>query len=516
MDKPPTKIKQDELIQVFDDLERHRQDGVCFLLGAGASFTSGIPTGGKLAKEWYAEIKKNIGDGLSAWQQKIGLDESRLAKFYPQIFEQRFKDHPTTGFGHLQERMKDAEPSIGYSFLAQILAKTQHKIVITTNFDHMVEDALRTYTDARPLVCGHESLAPYINTHTLRPTVIKVHRDLLLHPFNNIDNTNCLAEAWQLTLEPILQRYFLVVIGYGGNDGSLMKYLQAIKNRKGIYWCYRPQDGINGNISNILTQDGDRLVEIEGFDELMLALNELAFHYPLPINLKNLSKSPIVKIARERAGRYKTQFLAFAEKKAKVSPADSENDVATNEALLKLSGFDETKPTYWWQIQLKINEESDPERKQQLYEEGLKLLPDSAELMGNYALFLHNIRKDYEQAEAYYRKALDLDANNANSNGNYAGLLLAQGRLDQALPYLETALQSDQQNLLLECWFYRLAHFPEWREEAKRQIESLLQQGIRSPGWDFSETIRRAEQDGYPDVAELTALAARISEVEVR
>lgn len=231
-----TKIKQSQLLQVFTDLQSHQDDGICFLLGAGASVTSNIPTGGTLAKRWYEDVKKSLGDSLKAWQESLdNFDENRLAEFYPQIFEQRFKDHPNSGFHYLQKCMEDAEPSIGYSFLAQVLAKTQHKFVITTNFDHMVEDAIRTYTDERPLVCGHESLAQYINARSIRPTIIKVHRDLLLQPFNNSHNTSILNKAWKRTLEPILQHYHLVVIGYGGNDGSLMNYLQAIERRKGIY-----------------------------------------------------------------------------------------------------------------------------------------------------------------------------------------------------------------------------------------------------------------------------------------
>ena len=40
--------------------------------------------------------------------------------------------------GQLEEVMKDAEPSLGYSMLVQILAETRHRVVITTNFDNLV------------------------------------------------------------------------------------------------------------------------------------------------------------------------------------------------------------------------------------------------------------------------------------------------------------------------------------------------------------------------------------------
>ena len=387
------KIKQAQLIRVFKDLKTHHDDGCCFLLGAGASVTSGIPSGGELARRWYAELKEDMhGNELDAWHQEIGFDTSRVAEFYPQIFERRFRDHAATGYYQLQDSMKDAEPSIGYSFLAQVLANTQHKFVITTNFDHMVEDAIRTYTAERPLVCGHESLAQYINARSIRPTIIKVHRDLLLHPFNDPQNTVKLEEAWKATLTPILQHYQLVVLGYGGNDGSLMDYLKNIDKRKGIYWCCRNESEINDKIRATLKHAHDCIVEISGFDEFMLTLND-AFGYPLLIDRNNLAESQVVKIALAKVERYKQQLEQFGAKKASETKEAGEDNAVTTEALLKLFGLEEEAAKDWWEIQLKINQEEDPERQQELYENGLRLLPDSAELNGNYALFICRIHQ---------------------------------------------------------------------------------------------------------------------------
>ena len=39
--------------------------------------------------------------------------------------------------------------------------------------------------------------------------------------------------------------------------------------------------------------------------------------------------------------------------------------------------------------------------------------------MGNYANFLKNIKKDDEEAEKYYKKALYLAPNDENINKNY-------------------------------------------------------------------------------------------------
>ena len=61
----------------------------------------------------------------------------------------RIRDNPEEGYAYLEEVMKDAAPGLGYSMPAQIETKSQHNMVITTNFDNLVADALLIYTDVR-------------------------------------------------------------------------------------------------------------------------------------------------------------------------------------------------------------------------------------------------------------------------------------------------------------------------------------------------------------------------------
>ena len=195
------EITQPQLLQAVSDAD---EKGSCvkydFILGAGASVTSGIPSGWKLAEKWYNEIKETIGDGrsLEAWQKSIeGFDKNDLAASYTKIFAKRFEVNYSLGYEELQRHMSKAKPSIGYSFLAQVLAKTQNKFIITTNFDTMSEDALFDIKDAKPLVLGHEDLSTFVNAASpSRPTIIKIHRDFLFDPYNTDDKINQMDEKW--------------------------------------------------------------------------------------------------------------------------------------------------------------------------------------------------------------------------------------------------------------------------------------------------------------------------------
>ena len=109
---------------------------------------------------------------------------------------------------------------------------------------------------------------------------------------------------------------------------------------------------------------------------------------------------------------------------------------------------------------------------------------------------------------------MELDPNNANTNGNYAGFLLAQGKKATATPYLDKGYENCEINsILIELWFYRYAHYLEYLEEAHKKLMELIEQGIRSPHWSFDDNIAQAEKDGHPNVEDLKRLAKIITEV---
>ncbi|VVM20680.1 hypothetical protein BSPWISOXPB_6605, partial [uncultured Gammaproteobacteria bacterium] len=133
---------------------------------------------------------------------------------------------------------------------------------------------------------------------------------------------------------------------------------------------------------------------------------------------------------------------------------------------------------------------------------------------GNYALFLTNIRKNHDQAEAYYKKSLEIEPDNAIFNGNYAQFLFIKGEESQAQVYLDKAFNfaDNHQDLLAELWFYRLAHCPDYRQQAIEQLDALLEMGVKSIGWDFSANIERAKEQGFEPIELLQQYADKISQ----
>ena len=69
------------------------------------------------------------------------------------------------------------------------------------------------------------------------------------------------------------------------------------------------------------------------------------------------------------------------------------------------------------------NIRKDYDKAEEYYKKAIKLDPKNADNIGNYAIFLENIRKDYDKAEEYYKKAIKLDPKNADNIGNYVAFL---------------------------------------------------------------------------------------------
>ena len=283
----------------------------CFILGSGASVESGIPSGNTLEMKWMncimgmeadenippkslADLEKTAHELFAEkkllfefneikkeWETAKEKKQSLPSKYYFDIFSLRFYPNLRNGYRYLENLMERCEPSIGYHTLALLLTENkQNNLVITTNFDSLVEDALFLYTMKKPLVVNHESLAGYIESDIQRPIVAKIHRGLMYEPFNSQSTTAKLHEEWRDTLSYAFNTYTPMVIGYGGGDHSLMDYLkeELTKLRHGIYWCWRKDDGLpEADIQNFLEKKNGYLVEIGGFDALMMEIGKAMF-----------------------------------------------------------------------------------------------------------------------------------------------------------------------------------------------------------------------------------------------
>ncbi|WP_122435251.1 hypothetical protein [Pseudomonas viridiflava] len=444
---------------VLDDLSRihssMRDRQFAFILGAGASVSSGIPTGQQLAERWLKDLHlRECLDGrtMDEWLSTSGLGDVNLkldnaAEYYPQIFERRFEGDSEAGYAELEVAMDGKSPSLGYSLLAEIIQHTRHKVVVTTNFDNLVADALAMHAHRSPLVVAHESLAGFVRPHMRRPLVAKIHRDLYLNPFNDPTTVSTLELGWKVALKKLFQFFTPIVVGYGGNDGSLMNLLLDLEPGDiagRIVWCYRTGSKPPEKAINVLKKHKGILVEVSGFDHFML---RLAAKLVTDFDVAAIAERT-AKLGEIRAARYREQATLLYESSLEGSSADQKTSEVLKDSV-KTNGS-------WWAWQIKATGEPDIERRHDIYREGLKSFPNSSKLFAAYGVFLEVFVLDFDAAEAAYKHAIELEPEDAANIDKYASFLAScRGDIEGAKALYEKGLRLASSDAMFNASYAR-------------------------------------------------------------
>jgi Tfp pilus assembly protein PilF/NAD-dependent SIR2 family protein deacetylase len=468
------KITQTGFLAKFIERHNNRPEcPFCFVLGAGASKSSGIQTGQELASKWLKEIHKERDfDELpfEKWatperMSNFGLNNfsvDRVGEHYSKIYEMKFSDQPEDGYACIEKIMEDVKPSYGYSVLAFILSTTQHKIVITTNFDNLVADALFLHSETFPRIIGHDLLVNYIRPEVRRPLIAKIHGDRGFATKSSTVDTACLSKSWREALTGIFKKFTPIFIGYAGNDGSLMGFIEELPDGvpETIYWCYRRGDTPAQRVEDLIKKKKGKFVEIEGFDEFMLRLQEKAkdaLKFPdLLEKLKIRSETIVQNFEKQKNDLGETIAKAGQQKQLSSGGIESlptvNNEKEQNESLLAvaaktLTGSNQKKT--WWEWWNEIKSEKNENIRLQKLNKALEECPENtADITGNYAWFLNYKSKDYDSAEFYYKKAIESDPRNADNLGNYA-VFLKNIRKDYASAeiFYKKAIESDPKSV---------------------------------------------------------------------
>lgn len=255
-------------------------------LGAGASVSSGVKPATIMINEWrknlYASHKGR--DSFHKWltnQDWYNADDE-----YSRLFESIY-DQPSQRRAYIELATNSAKPSWGYAYLTSLLKNNLFNVIFTTNFDDLVNEACYRFTnDLRPMVCAHDSAVTSVRLMSDRPKVIKLHGDFL---YDSIKNTSSELQNLETNMRSkfieFAKEYGLVVMGYAGNDQSIMDVLDVLVRsdnyfRNGIYWCVRPSCSPSKRLRQLLRNDRVFWVEIDGFDEFMA---EVAQSVPVPL-----------------------------------------------------------------------------------------------------------------------------------------------------------------------------------------------------------------------------------------
>ncbi len=292
-----------EALSVLAPLLRASDDPCpILLLGAGASFRSGVPTAQEavkqVARRVYSERELRGArppervkpTEWEPWLRSFSWfiqGEDRLAENFPLVVE-----HLLTPAEFRKRVLLDlTRPrnglSAGYKVLAEFVMRGLVRTVLTTNFDTCLVDALKQrYPQIRHVHEVNRAFGDYdqFNVYS-RCQVVWLHgRAEQYSDKNSAGETHTLDRELISLLRPLLGAPILI-IGYRGAETSVMEGLfgQSREGRldfpHGVYWCTRQVERLHPNVEALARRLGTnfRQVQIEGFDELFEDLSrELA------------------------------------------------------------------------------------------------------------------------------------------------------------------------------------------------------------------------------------------------
>lgn len=267
----------------------HAQPGVyAVLLGSGVSTGAGVPTGWGVVRELVRRIAVAStpddptaialaeSDPQAWWAQNVGDDLG-----YAPLLE-ALAPTPPARQGLLanffepddQDREEGRKvPSRAHEALAQLVKQGFVRVILTTNFDRLMEQALDAAGVSAQVVARPEAvngMAPLVHAEA---TVVKLHGDYKdLGTRNTPEELSDYPDEWRTLLRQVLDEYGLLICGWSADwDGALVNSMEETGNRRyPLYWDSRSSRGETAQ--RVLQNRRGFVVEASGADELFADL----------------------------------------------------------------------------------------------------------------------------------------------------------------------------------------------------------------------------------------------------
>lgn len=275
----------------------HHPGVYAILLGAGASKSTGTPTGWDITLDLVCQVAamesgENPLDPERWWKENKGKqpDYSEVLSMLAPSGEARqnlLKSYFEPSEEEREEGLK--QPTGAHRAIAKMVRAGLVQVILTTNFDRLMEQALQAES-IQPTVISTpdavEGASPLVRGE---PTIVKLHGDYLdTRIKNSEDELAQYEEPVNGLLDQILDQYGLIVCGWSAQwDTALRKACKRRKNRR--YQTYWAQKGELSDAAQRLIGHMDaKVVEIESADQLFeevwekaSALREISSNHPL-------------------------------------------------------------------------------------------------------------------------------------------------------------------------------------------------------------------------------------------
>jgi hypothetical protein len=287
----------DQILQLAFSIY-HNPGVYALLLGAGISYTAGIPTGWDVMNRLIEEIA----------QAKNENPED------PQIwYEQHFEEKPT--YGNILERIAPSQvernsilkgyfeptdderkdgmklPTQAHKAIASLVKSGYIKVILTTNFDRLLEKSLEEEGITPDVISSDDMVESAIPLQHSPITIVKLHGDYRdWRSLNTSEELATYSDTKNKLLDRVFDEYGLIVCGWSAEwDTALRDALYRTTNRRyTTYWA--AYDELQQKAADLVHKRRAKEIKINGADEFFEeieqnvdAVAKLKRHHPLSI-----------------------------------------------------------------------------------------------------------------------------------------------------------------------------------------------------------------------------------------
>ncbi len=216
-----------------------------FLLGAGVSKDAGVPTGGDVLSIALNDLYRLVHPEddqpdeatLATWAAGTGYANIP----YSEMLELLGPD-PEGRRAYLAKYFEGLEPGETHRLLARLAADGLVRVFVTTNFDRLLEQALREVGITPVVITAGDELSRASGREHARCYVLKVHGDYFQQTIRNTATELAkLDKKIEGELREVFDRFGVVALGYSGSDEAVGRCLRRRNSRYGAYWVSRSE-----------------------------------------------------------------------------------------------------------------------------------------------------------------------------------------------------------------------------------------------------------------------------------
>ena len=245
------------------------------LLGSGVSRSAGIPTGWEIVIDLVGKLAAANGHSSETDLEQWYLEEYGEAPEYSKILDslvktqserqQLLRPYFEPNEQEREEGLK--QPTAAHRAIARLVAGGHVKVIVTTNFDRLIERALEDEGVVPTVLSTHDQVQGALPLIHTKCCVFKVHGDYMdPRILNSPTELSTYPEEYNKLLDRIFDEFGLIVCGWSADyDEALRSAITRAPSRRfTTYWSVR--GGANDEAQRMIEHRQAQVVPIRDAD----------------------------------------------------------------------------------------------------------------------------------------------------------------------------------------------------------------------------------------------------------